>query len=341
MFLVPVAFTLVLAVSDPSPSEGGVIRGRVVNGSRNDTPCGQTEVILRAQVEGEFAPVAQTVTDLEGNYQFAGLPVGAEYLYLPGANRDEIHYPGRRVGLTSSHPTAYVTLEVRDALAEPCPLVIRRHEVVLGTEPDAVHVAESLLVHNPTAATYVGRAATADGVPVTLRLNIPSDFERVTFEKERFGREFQVVHGQLVTGMPWLPGQQWLKFTYTLRSRSGTRAWQRTLDAPCEAIRVRVEHEPAGEVACNLPPVAGGPPEELVYQSVGAPLAAGHEIRVQLGRTPVSWPVRLRWAAAIVLFGLVAAAAFAVRRDRRSPAAGKGPWSSARRGRPRPAVSLD
>jgi hypothetical protein len=321
VLLIKFALACGLVALGPSPDEPGVIRGRVVNMSQREMPCAQTEVLLRAQVEGEFAPVAKTVTDAEGNYRFEGLPVGPEYLYLPGANRAEIHYPGRRVGLTRGQPAAYVTIEVRDTVAEPSPLVIRQHEIVLGTEPGAVHVVEALLVDNPTAATYVGRAKTEGLPPVTMRLNIPSDFERVTFEKEMFGREFQLLDGKLVTGLPWTPGQHWLRFTYTLPAEAIRGVWQRPLDAPCESIRVRVKHSRPEEIACDLPPVADGPPAEKVFQSGAGVFPAGHVIRVQLGNAPLPWTVYARWAALFVLAGLIAGAAIVLQRTRRGPPA--------------------
>lgn len=317
MFLVHVVLTLALAVSDQPSSEHGVIRGRVVNRSRSDAPCGQTEVILRARVEGEFAPVAQTLTDADGNYRFEGLPVGADYLYLPGANREGIHYPGRRVGLTRGQPTAFVTLEVRDTIEEPSPLAVRQHEIVIVTEGSAIHVAEALLVDNPTTATYVGRAENAGSEPVTLQLHIPSDFERVTFEKERFGSQFQVVNGRLVTGIPWTPGRQWLKYTYTLRANAVPGIWRRALDAPCESLRVRVKHSEAETIGCNLPPVAESPQGEKVFQSSADVLPAGHEIRVQLGHPPASWSVYGRWVALLTLLGLIVGAAVVVGGTRR------------------------
>lgn len=319
MCVIKIALAFGLIVLGQSSDEPGVIRGRVVNMSQREAPCAGAEVILRAQVGAEFAPVAQTATDADGNYRFEGLPVGSDYLYLPGANREGIHYPGRRVGLTRGHPTAYVTLEVRDTVAEPSPLVIRQHEIVIGAEPGAVHVVEALLVDNPTSATYVGRAKTEGMLPVTMQLHIPPDFERVTFEKERFGSQFQVVDGRLVTGIPWMPGQQWLKFTYTLRNQSGKLAWQRTLDAPCESIRVRVKHEQAEEVACNLERAANGPPGEILFQSASVLLPAGHEIRVQLGNTPVPWPVYGRWVALFTLAGLIAGSAIILRRRHGNP----------------------
>lgn len=318
MLAVHIALTLVLAAADQSSSEGGVIRGRVVNLSRNEALCGQTEVILRAQVEGEFVPVAQTVTDADGNYGFENLPVGADYLYLPGANRQEIHYPGRRVRLMRGHPAAYVTLEVRDAVAESNPLMIRQFEAVIATEPGVVRVSESLLVDNPTAATYVGRADAEGMLPVTLQLRIPSDFEHVTFDQERFGREFRVIDGKLVTGIPWTPGQHLLKFTYTLPAAAVRGGWRRVMDAPCESLCIRVKHARPDEVACDQLPATDSPPGERVFHSGTGVLPAGHEIRVLLGSTPVPWSAYGPWVALFMLIGLITATAVVIWPARRS-----------------------
>ena len=305
MLLFELALVCGLVAQSPAAEEPGVIRGRVVNMSRAEAPCAGAEVILRARIDGEFAAVAETETDAAGTYRFEGLPVGPEYLYLPGANRQEIHYPGRRIGLTRGQPAAFVTIEVRDAITAPSPLVIRQHEVAIATEPGAVHVTEALLVDNPTQATYVGRSQSEGVPPVTLRLGIPAEFERVTFEKEMFGSRFQTVDGQLVTGLPWTPGAQWLRFTYSVPAAALGGVWQRQLDAPCDAIRVRVQAAAAEAIACNLPPAAGASPHETVFQSAPGGLSAGHVIRVELGRVPWPWTTYARWAAVVVLASLI------------------------------------
>ena len=297
VLLIEIALAYGLIVLGQSSEEPGVIRGRVVNMSQREAPYAGAEVILRAQVDGEFAPVAKAVTDADGNYRFEGLPVGSDYLYLPGANREGIHYPGRRVGLTRGHPTAYVTLEVRDTVAEPSPLVIRQHEIVIGMEPGAVHVVEALLVDNPTAATYVGRAKTEGMMPVTMRLHIPTDFERVTFEKERFGSQFQVVDGRLVTGIPWTPGQQWLKFTYTLRNQSGKLAWQRhagrALRIDSGARQARASRRDRVQSAARRRRTAGGSRFPVRRRRPARrprnPRAVGQRARALAGLRAVGW----------------------------------------------------
>jgi hypothetical protein len=315
---IPLTLAAALALTGQPTAEHGTIRGRVVNLSQGEQPCPQTEVLLRALVDGQFAPVAKTTTDEHGNYQFTELPVGAGHVFLPGANCKEIHYPGRRVQLTRGHPTAYVTLEVRDTVAEPCPLVIRQQEVVIRTEPGAVHVVEALLVDNPTSKTFVGRAENGDSSPVTLRLGIPADFERVTFETESFGRQFVLSGGRLITNMPWMPGQRWLRFTYTLRNEDTQRVWQRVLDAPCESLCVRVQHAKLDEVDCNLTLASSRRSGEKVFESHEEVLPAGHMVSVNLGALPIPWSVYARWTALLVLGVLVVGTALLLRRVRRT-----------------------
>ena len=103
----------------------GVVSGTVVNASEGkNLPC-PAEVVLRVQLEGQFVPFRQTVSDAQGKFCFDRLPVGDAYRYLPGASHDGVHFPGPRVQLTAAQPRATVALKVYDAVAQPSPLVLR------------------------------------------------------------------------------------------------------------------------------------------------------------------------------------------------------------------------
>ena len=134
------------------------------------------EVVLRAKVDGQLLPVAETAADAQGRFRFEQLPADGDCVYLPGANRDGIHYPGPSVRLSSLRRRAEVTLAVHDAVTFPNPLVVRRHTITLCPEPGVLRVTESMLIDNPSAACYVGQAAGEDVEPVTLQLAIPADF---------------------------------------------------------------------------------------------------------------------------------------------------------------------
>ncbi len=301
-------FALSLTLTESPARNPGEIHGVVVNASQNNSPCANTEVMLRVQKDGQFVPVEQSVTDAQGRFHFDDLPLGRQFLYLPGAHRDDVHYPGSRLLLTGANPTADVTLEVRDSVTSPCPLVIKRHEIILRPAAGLLHVTEAIRVSNPTSRTYVGQPAAEGGPAVTLRLSIPRDFERTTFFQEFYGRQFAIADGQLVTGIPWTPGERDLKFMYTIRNEQSYRVWERPLDLPCENLRVQVVYDQPDEIVCNLDPSGRSAAGEKVFSSRGESLPAGHVVRVELGKLPVPWMTYARWGALLVLIGLVATA---------------------------------
>ncbi len=296
--------------------QSGEIHGVVLNSSQNGAPAAAVDVVLRVAIDGQLVPVEQTTTDARGRFEFADLPVGYEQTYLPGANRDGVHYPGSRVRLTALQPRADVTLNILDTVAEPNPLVVRRHEIDIRSETGVLRVSESMLIDNPGAATYVGAAKHEGMMPVTLQLHLPPDFERVTFEKEFFGRRFNLIDDRLVTDIPWQPGERWLKFTYTLRNEQAYRQWKRPLDLPSDQVQVSIDGIDPAHVACNLPAVtarsSGGPR----YESVGEALPPGFEISVDVGDLPVSWVAYGRWLALSLLVVLIAGSSFFVIRRR-------------------------
>ncbi len=293
------------AVTDPIEASVGTIQGTVVNASQSQRRQPNAEVILRVRQDGQFVPLAQTNADHAGHFEFTGLPVGSDYLYLPGANHADIHYPGARVQLTAAQPSAATTIKVYESIQHPNPLVIRRHEVVIQAVPGALRVTESLLVDNPTPTTYVGRSMSESDEPVTLALAIPMDFDRATFHEEFYGRRFSVAGDRLVTHIPWTPGRRELKFTYTIPNQERHRVWQRPLDLPCDSMRVQITHDRPEEVTCNLGSMTALESGERVYEAAHAPLPAGYVVRVELGQLPQPWTAYGRWVALAALGTLI------------------------------------
>jgi hypothetical protein len=285
--------------------DGGRIMGVVVNGATG-APAPGVEVILRAGLEQELVAVGQTVTDEQGRFIFEGAPLEAKIVYLPGANRDGVHYPGPRTRLTPDAPSARVKLTVYDAISSPSPLVAEEYDLDIRIEAGFLEVTESLRVANPTASAYVG-AAVGEMPPVTLKLAIPDGFERVTFYDEFHGRRFYVVAGYVATDIPWPPGERKLKFTYRLPIDQNSKVFQRVLDLPCQHFRVNVSGQDAGQVACNLPRSAQQAGEETIFESAGETLPAGHEVRLEFGRLPTPWMSYARSMSLVILGMLILA----------------------------------
>ena len=313
MSLVQLVLAAATAMIGQLPSDDGTIIGVVVNAT-DQQPISGSEVVLRLRTDGRFLPVETTTTDAKGEFAFRGLPAVPDYQYLPGANRDGIHYPGPRVRLSPANPVARVRLEVCDSVGEPNPLVIRSHEIVIHPKPGLLSVTETILVENPGTTCYVGKAARQGAESVTLELAVPPEFERITFHEEFFGRRFSLVAKKLVTGIPFTPGRKELKFTYVIRNQDRFRVWQRPLDLPCSHVRISVHTETPDEVSCSLDDKPITQDGQVVFETSGQTLPAGHVIRVELGRLPVSFMRYAPYVAMMVLIALIGGASILVTR---------------------------
>ncbi len=286
-------------------ADHGVIRGVAVNGSRDQLPTSGATVILRARLEGQFIAVQETTTDSRGTFRFEGLPIDPEIQYIAGANLGEVHFPGPRLRLTSDHAQADVKIVVHESVAEPNPLVIRQHDILVQPRAGAMEVTETLLIDNPSNVCYVGKSSAGADRIVTLRLSIPPDFNRITFEKEFFGRRFLLIDGKLLTGIPWPPGRRQLKFTYVLADEKRPTVWQRSVDLPCSHLQLTVNTDRPADVQCDLKALRTTSEGAVSFSTTGAPLPTGYEICLQLGSSPIPIMAYGRWTAIAVLGALV------------------------------------
>jgi hypothetical protein len=290
---------------EPLPEPAGTIQGVVVNGTHGNQPLHDVEVVLRAGADGELVAVAETKTDRYGKFVFEQVPLEPTLVYLPGANRDGVHYPGQRVRLDPSDRIAEVTIVAFDAVRAPCPLVAKRHDIDVTVDEQVLKITESLLISNPTRATYVGQSM-GNGPPVTFWLSIPKNFDRVTFDKEFFGRRFFVVDHRPVTEMPWLPGEQELRFTYRVPLVESAGQFRRTVDGPSSDVRVRVYGADQRLVSCNLPR-SDATDGQLVFAAVGKQLARDFTIELKIASLPFPWMQYARWGSVVALAVLAGA----------------------------------
>src|SRR6188474_1069037 len=105
------ALLLVLTTADVAPDATGTIHGVVLNGSRGNAPIADTNVVLRAGRGDLLEPVTETKTDENGKFAFTEVPLDPNIFFLPGAERDGVHYPAKRFRLNRTNPNADVVIQ--------------------------------------------------------------------------------------------------------------------------------------------------------------------------------------------------------------------------------------
>jgi hypothetical protein len=296
------ALLLALTTADFAPDATGTIQGIVLNGSHGNAPVADANVVLRAGRD-VLEPVGETKTDENGKFAFKEVPLDTTLVYLPGAERDGVYYPAKRLHLNRNNPNADVVIHAFDAIQAPSPLEAMRHEIQVTIEPRVLLISETILVANRSDYAYVGEPI-GKAPPVTLRLQVPANFDRVTFGSEFYGRRFRVVEHELVTDIPWPPGERELKFTYRIPLEDSGGLFRRVLDIPSSKISLRVRGGEAKSVLCNLPP-ADKLGNGNTFESAAQQLSAGHVLELQIGTLPFPWAFCARWGAVTVLGTLV------------------------------------
>jgi hypothetical protein len=305
--IVSLCTTVLFLATDPT--DGTVIRGFVVNGSRDGAPAVGAKVVLLAGRDNQLVRIADTTTDEKGTFIFDRLPATAspDVEYVVGAQWEGVHYSGPRFRIASDRGPTTVKITVHDAVTSPSPLIAEFHEIDIQIDNGTMKVTEIISVYNPGSKTYVGTAdseSTEKG-PTTLSLSIPDGVSHVTFNKEYDARNFEFRDGRMATSVPWPPGKRQLAFVYRLPVESHAFRFQRALDLPCRQARVAVAGLGSEELTCNLPglPAKDGGP--IGFVSNGDILPAGHVLQLQMKSSSTLGTDDTRWLALAILGGLV------------------------------------
>jgi hypothetical protein len=304
-FILPL---LCICTGQPTTS-AGTIQGVVVDGTHENQLLANVKVVLCAGERSGVSLIAETQTDIYGKFVFDNLPLDESVTLLPGAQRDGVHYPGNRIRLGPNAPSAHSRIIAFAAIDSPSPLRADSVDIEVWIKRDRMQITETLVVDNPSQMTYVGEPFEDKG-RISLRLSIPSEFERVTFNSEFYGRRFRVVDHQPVTDIPWPPGRRELKYSYPLPLQAGAGVFRRALDLPSNKVQVHVRGEDMTDLSCNLSQRAAVA-NSLDFIASKNQLSSGFIIELQVGAQPINWLLYARWSS-LGVAGLLALATVAI-----------------------------
>jgi hypothetical protein len=153
-----------LAMTAPSAraADGGVIKGRVINGNTGEPQSGARVTLIGANEDGSDRIRRTLTTDRSGRYRFGGLDTAEERAYAIDAIFDGGFFAGRPVRFPEDavpNPIIESTLRVWNTTTDPAAVLITRDDMFAVLGSDGIAMIESATVVNQTNDAYIGRGA--------------------------------------------------------------------------------------------------------------------------------------------------------------------------------------
>ncbi len=184
----------------------GVIRGAVVQGTADGPAVESVTVTLEAFADFQPMAALTTTVDADGRFEFSGLAVDPNVVYLASASSAGVRYSSPIVTLTAEQPEAETVVTLFETTDDPGGVVLDRVHWILDSQPGALIVLQVLEFGNTGDRTFVGEQAAGVDEPVTVAFHVPAEAVELTFENGALGDRFREVGGLIYDTTPLVPG---------------------------------------------------------------------------------------------------------------------------------------
>ena len=184
----------------------GVIRGAVVQGTADGPAVESVTVTLEAFAD--FQPMAALTTTVgaDGRFEFGGLAVDPNVVYLASASSDGVRYSSPIVTLAAEQPEAETVVTLFETTGDPGGVVLDRVHWILDSQPGALIVLQVLEFGNAGDRTFVGEQAAGVDEPVTVAFDVPPEAVELSFENGALGDRFRQAGELIYDTTPLVPG---------------------------------------------------------------------------------------------------------------------------------------
>lgn len=192
------------AVSSPFTGGGGVVSGRVINGTAGSALPGGLVVSLRAfDMNGDFVDIITTTVAADGAFRFEGIDEAAPVQMEPLVVYKDVPYLGNldaAIELSPEQAEASVDITVFETTQDDSDIRIERLHIVFDVAPGLAQVAELYILSNDGDRTYVGTLEEG-----TLRLTVPAD--ALDFQPGGDPNRYRTLADGIADTVPIPPGQ--------------------------------------------------------------------------------------------------------------------------------------
>lgn len=232
---------LLLAVSPVGAAraqEGGVLEGRVVNGTAGGAEIGAGVPVSLSAFQGEDEVDSwETVTDADGHFRFDGLDTDPTLEYWPGVDYLDVSYTTETAYRFDSEQTALdAVVTVFEKTDDDTNLQLDSVHLIAESFGQVLRISEIHLFGNTGDRTYVG----SDGLTVSIPL--PDGAVGVAFEEGVPEERFVDAAGGYRDTEPVLPGSETSMafFSYHLMVTGDTVPVERAFAYPVRDLSILV-----------------------------------------------------------------------------------------------------
>jgi|GEM_PF-6978174 len=155
----------------------GKLTGVAVNASNDDQPApGSTIRLMHYEGEDGVVEAATAVTDVDGEFTFADLPIHEVSAYRLEADHDGQTYTSGWAMLAAERTETKVSLYLHDTTEDGSDLVARRIHIMADLREGALLISQVVLAENAGDRTVVA----GEGSPGTFRISLPECADEIS-----------------------------------------------------------------------------------------------------------------------------------------------------------------
>jgi hypothetical protein len=267
--------------------ETGSIAGRLINKTESGSDVFDVEISLRHFVgEGE-RDQKTTKTDLNGNFQFDGLPRGSNDSYSIRAYYMGGEYNSEQIVFKDDQSHAGIDMVVFDSTDEDKAIKVKAYHMFVDVQQNIFSVQEIIIVENRIDRTYIGKRELSPGTRETFKVSLPGDASAIQYFKGLKRLSVRRTEDGLVDTLSIMPGVKQIVLTYKVNYDSSNLGLKKAIYfdtenfsilTPVSGVQLQSDHLSKGKV------VSFGEKDFLSYS--GENLAKGTVLSLRFSNLP-------------------------------------------------------
>lgn len=298
----------------------GVMRGKVINGTKGGPKVSGAEVFLY-QTEGDQEKEKEgTKTDQDGTFSFAGLRRGSDLSYSVRVLYKGVEYFSPKVSF-GDRKELPLRLSVYETTDQDKEIVVKMHHVIMKLEDGDLWVQEMMILENRGDRVYIGLREVEPQKREVLQFSLPRKATDLGLSTNLMSCCIITTQDGFIDTMDIKPGQKEIAFYYKIKYGSSTYELTKPLHTKTESFNVFLPNNgiiKAKSSQLEFKGVVGDQGAQFLHFA-GNDLGSGSQVEVELSGLPQGKKF-IKWAVTggvIFLFGIGFSLPFLRKRTRR------------------------